>query len=63
MEKIKLSKLKKEMIINAKKRNEEYIVQLRDGNWYLLEIDYVQLEAGGGELMDYIISLATGSEK
>ena len=58
MESIKISQIKDGDVVNAKRQNSEYLVQLKDGKWYILIRDVIQADAQGGALMGLIRNLA-----
>ncbi len=57
MEQIKLSKINKEDIQRAIKKDGKIILQLTNERWYELERDIIHEDAQGGPLMSYINSI------
>lgn len=63
MERIKLSSLKKEDIMEARKKKGIIYVKLRDGKWYVLERDLIMIDSQGGPLMAYINSIVVEEDE
>jgi hypothetical protein len=57
MDIVKSSNLTPNDIIDAREVDGKIQVLLKDGKWYILDKDFIQLDAQGGPLMAYISGL------